>query len=235
MPETAGIGSARLAVIFDLDGVLVDSFRAHLRSWLDLGKEYGARMTEDIFPSTFGRTSFEIIQELWGPGLSGEKLSEMYRRKEILFRERLLLDVSPKDGTVELIDSLEEAGFLLAVGSSAPPANVMLSLERIGRLQSFKAVVTGADVTAGKPHPEVFLTAAERVGVKPGNCAVIEDSTAGIQAALSAGMHAIGLTGTNTAEKLHNAHLVIDALKELTPSRITDLIRDNRGSHIESR
>jgi len=235
MSGTSGIGSARLAVIFDLDGVLVDSFMAHLQSWLDLGKEYGARMTEDIFPSTFGRTSFEIIQELWGPGLSEQKLSEMYRKKEILFRQRLLLDVSPKNGAMELIDSLEEAGFLLAVGSSAPPANVMLSLERIGRLQSFKAVVTGADVAAGKPHPEVFLKAAERVGVEPENCAVIEDSTAGIQAALSAGMHAIGLVGTNTAEKLRNAHLIINTLKELTPSRIAELIRDNRGSRVESR
>ncbi|MEN6438668.1 MAG: HAD family phosphatase [Syntrophobacter sp.] len=222
MPDN---GPMRPAVLFDLDGVLVDSFRAHLLSWLDLGKEYGTRVTEAIFPSTFGRTSLEIIRELWGPGLSEEMLARMYHRKELLFRERLLTDVHPKEGAVELVDSLKEAGFLLAVGSSAPPANVMLSLERIGRAQSFQAVITGADVTIGKPHPRVFLLAAERVGAEPKNCAVIEDSTAGIEAALSAGMRAIALTGTNTAEQLGHAHLIVNSLRELSPRKIADLIR----------
>jgi beta-phosphoglucomutase len=223
----SGTGPTKLAVIFDLDGVLVDSFRAHLQSWLDLGNEYGNRMTEVIFPLTFGRTSREIIQELWGPGLSEEKLIRMYRRKEELFRERLLSDVAAKEGAVELIDSLEESGFLLAVGSSAPPANVTLSLERIGRLESFQAIITGADVTTGKPDPQVFLLAAERAGAEPENCVVIEDSVAGIEAALSARMHAIGLTGTNSADKLGRAHLVIDSLWDLSPSKIADLIRSN--------
>jgi beta-phosphoglucomutase len=221
MPEAE---RTKLAVIFDVDGVLVDSYRAHLQSWLELGKEFGNRMTEAAFISTFGRTSREIIREMWGSERSEEDIAAMYHRKEILYREILLRNVPVMDGAVQLIDSLKKAGFVLAAGSSAPPANVKLSLEKLGRVESFAAVVTGADVTRGKPHPEVFLFAAERAGVAPRNCAVIEDSTAGVTAAVAAGMKAIALTGTNPSERLRHAHLVVDSLSELNPEKIADLI-----------
>jgi beta-phosphoglucomutase len=219
-------GREKLAVIFDVDGVLVDSYKAHFQSWLDLGKEFGNKMTEAVFTSSFGRTSREIIREMWGAGRTEEELTAMYHRKEVLYREILLRDVPVMDGAVQLIDSLKEAGFLLGAGSSAPPANVKLSLEKLGRAEFFASVVTGADVTIGKPHPQVFLLAAERAGVAPRNCAVIEDSTAGIEAALAAGMKAIALTGTNPPERLRHAHLVVNSLFELTPEGIEDLILD---------
>jgi beta-phosphoglucomutase len=221
MPET---GRTKLAVIFDVDGVLVDSYSAHLQSWFDLGKEFGNKMTEAAFTSTFGRTSKEIIREMWGPDHTEDELAAMYHRKEVLYREILLRDVPIMDGAAKLIDSLRDAGFVLGVGSSAPPANVKLSLEKLGRAEFFSAVVTGADVTMGKPHPQVFLLAAERACVAPRNCAVIEDSVAGVAAAVSAGMKAIALTGTNPREKLGHAHLVADSLFELTPEKIAGLI-----------
>jgi beta-phosphoglucomutase len=214
----------KLAVIFDVDGVLVDSYGAHFQSWLELGKEFGNKMTEAVFISTFGRTSKEIIREMWGPDHSEDDLAAMYHRKEVLYREILLRDVPIMDGAVQLIDSLREAGFMLGVGSSAPPANVKLSLEKLGRAEFFSAVVTGADVTMGKPNPQVFLLAAERADVAPRNCAVIEDSVAGIAAAVAAGMKAIALTGTNPRERLGHAHLVVDSLNELTPEKIAGLI-----------
>ena len=214
----------RLAVIFDIDGVLVNSYQAHFQSWLDLEKEFGTRMTEAAFASTFGRTSREIIREMWGSGLSEDKIAAMNSRKEVLYREILKRHVPIMEGAVNLIDSLTRAGFLLAVGSSAPPVNVALSIQSLGRAEAFATVVTGLDVTRGKPDPQVFLLAAERSGVEPRNCAVIEDSTAGVAAAIAAGMRAIAITGTNSSEKLRHAHLVINSLDELTPKRIADLI-----------
>jgi HAD superfamily hydrolase (TIGR01509 family) len=126
---------------------------------------------------------------------------------------------------VELIDALSAAGFKLAVGSSGPPENVRLTLEKLGRADRFDAMVTGADVTHGKPNPEVFLKAAERLGVPPAQCAVIEDAPQGIEAANAAGMTSIAILGTTTRDKLAHAKLIVDGHHELTPARIAELIK----------
>lgn len=216
---------ARLAVIFDVDGVLVDSYRVHFESWLSLTEEHGTIMTETEFASLFGRTSRDIICKILGPDLSEQQVVAMDDRKEALYREFLQRKFPVMDGAVELIDSLVEAGFVLAVGSSGPPENVNISLRWLGRTQSFSAIVTGKDVTRGKPDPQVFLLAARRMGVEPPNCAVIEDAPAGISAALAGGITAIALVGTASAEKLNHAHLVVNSLRELTAKRIADLIQ----------
>jgi HAD superfamily hydrolase (TIGR01509 family) len=126
---------------------------------------------------------------------------------------------------VELIDALAAAGFQLAVGSSGPPENVALTLEKLGRADRFAAAVTGADVTRGKPDPQVFLLAAERLDAPPERCAVIEDAAAGIEAANRAGMTSIAVLGTTTREKLVHAKLTVESLHELSPQRIADLVR----------
>jgi beta-phosphoglucomutase len=214
----------RLAVIFDVDGVLVDSHGAHFQSWQALALEYGITLTESRFAALFGRTSRDIIHLVWGAGLSDQQIAAMDLRKEARYRATLGRGFAGMDGAVELIDGLVAAGFALAVGSSGPPENVALVLEGLGRAQSFSASVTGREVTRGKPDPQVFLMAAGRLGIKPKNCAVIEDAPAGIRAALAGGMTAIALSGTVPAERLRHAHLMVRSLRELTPSLITDLI-----------
>ncbi len=205
----------RMAVIFDMDGVLVDSYRAHFESWLLLGKEFGRTQTEAEFASLFGRTSRDIIQTLWGPDLSEERIRQMDERKEALYRASLEENFPGMDGAVELIDALRQAGFLLAVGSSGPPENVETCLRGLGRKDSFSAVVNGLEVTRGKPDPQVFLMAAQRLGFDPEACAVIEDAPAGIEAALTAGMTAIALTGTAPPERLYQAHIIVNSLRQL--------------------
>jgi beta-phosphoglucomutase-like phosphatase (HAD superfamily) len=134
------------------------------------------------------------------------------------------------DGATDIIDALaadQAAGgsrFRLAVGSSAPPENIDLCLEKLARRTKFSAVVTGKDVTRGKPDPQVFLLAAERLGVPAASCAVVEDAVHGIEAANRAGMKSIGLVGTVPREKLAAADLIIDSLNELSPEVICDLI-----------
>jgi beta-phosphoglucomutase len=215
---------SKLAVIFDVDGVLVDSYQAHFASWSKLYGELGRDYTEAAFAADFGRTSRDILRRTLGGGLTDERIRQLDERKEALYRDLLREQFPAMDGATRLIDSLAGDGFLLAVGSSAPLENIVLSLEKLGRAENFSAIVTGADVTRGKPDPQVFELAAERLRVPPGQCAVIEDAVHGIEAACRAGMASIGLTGTVTRDLLSSADLVVDRLDELSPARIRSLI-----------
>ena len=218
------------AVLFDVDGVLVDSFEAHFQSWLRLAEENGFSFTREDFTATFGRTSRDIIAALWPVDhLDAEQIRSLDDRKEALFRGLVAADFPSMDGAAELIDGLAEAGFLLAVGSSGPPENISLVLERLGRKEAFGAVVTGMDVTAGKPDPQVYLLTAERLGIEPERCVVVEDAPAGIAAARAADMASIGLASTGrTVQELRRADLVVRSLRELTPQVIRALIERKR-------
>jgi beta-phosphoglucomutase len=207
------------AVIFDMDGVLIDSYDAHFRSWRKLAKERGRReYTEEEFAWGFGRTSREVIVEQWGGDrLSDNEIAAIADRKEALWRESLTDDFPAMPGAVELIESLQRAGVRVGVGSSGPPENVRIVLERLGVADTIDAVVTGADVTRGKPDPQVFQLVAERLRVKLESAVVIEDAPVGIQAARAAGMKAIGVASTGrTREELRAADRVVSKLSELT-------------------
>ncbi len=214
------------AVIFDVDGVLVDSYEAHFESWLVLAEDSGLTFTEDEFASVFGRTSVDIIRTFWPEDeLDAARLMALDDRKESLYRNIVSARFPAMDGAVELIDWLSEAGFDLAVGSSGPPENVNLVLGHLDRQNVFDAVVTGVDVTRGKPDPQVFLTAASRLGADPADSVVIEDAPAGIEAAHSAGMKAIGLASTGrTTEELSQADLVVGSLRDIILERVLTLL-----------
>ena len=214
-----------LAVIFDMDGVLVDSYRAHFDSWLAMARECGFEFTKQQFATTFGRTSQAIIEHFWGEGLSDERIAEMDTHKEELYRRIIAADFPEMDGARDLIRSLHQAGFKMAIGSSGPPENVAVTLAGLGVGDSIAATVSAVDVTVGKPHPEVFLKAAGKLATAPECCAVIEDAPVGVQAARGAGMAAIAITGTAPREKLADADLVVDSLRELSPEIIAGLIR----------
>ena len=214
----------QLGVIFDMDGVLVDTYHAHYQSWLALAEQEDLSFTEDQFAPTFGRTSREIIAHFWGAGLSDRRIAEMAAAKEEAFRRIIADDFPAMPGARQLIDRLADDGFALAVGSSGPPENVALVLEKLGVRDRFKAVVTGMDVTRGKPDPQVFLIAAERLDTVPAACAVVEDAPAGVAAARAAGMKAIGLVSTGrTPEELRDAHLMVHHLSDLTPQRLREV------------
>ncbi len=215
------------AVIFDVDGVLVDSYEPHLLSWQQMLGEIGSGCTEAEFRATFGRTSRDILAELYEGELTDAEIQKFDDRKEALYRD-IVRDKFPAiDGAGELIDALAADGWKLAVGSSGPPENVALTLECLERANLFAARVTGGDVTRGKPDPQVFQIAAERLGVSPEQCVVVEDAPAGVEAANRAGMTSIGLTGTATREQLAHADLVVDSLRELTPEKIRRLFSDS--------
>jgi beta-phosphoglucomutase len=212
------------AVIFDMDGVLADTYQAHFASWRQLYGELGREYSEAAFAADFGRTSRDILRRTLDEGLTEERVRELDNRKEAYFRDFVRKSDVAMDGAVELIDSLVANGFLLAVGSSGPSENIALMLEKLDRTARFGAVVTGADVTRGKPDPQVFLLAAERLGVRPGACVVMEDAVHGVEAARRAGMRSVGLAGTSSRDELRHADCVVESLRQVTPTNLRELL-----------
>ena len=215
-----------LAAIFDMDGVLVDTYHAHFRSWQEMAVSQGLRLSEEEFARTFGRTSREIIAHFWGKDRDDDaQIAALDRRKEGAFRRIIADDFPAMPGAVDLLHALYEAGFRLAVGSSGPPENVQFVVDKLGVGDLLAAIVTGEDVARGKPDPQVFLLAAERLHVVPARCAVIEDAPAGVAAADAAGMASVGLLSTGrTRTDLVAAGAIVRSLSEISPAMLRELI-----------
>ncbi len=214
-----------LGVIFDMDGVLVNSYQAHLKSWRNAGLRHGLTMTDQNFNHTFGRTSKDIIEFLWPGEFTPPQAETFDQEKEADYRRLIRDDFPEMDGAADLIAALHAAGFVLAIGSSGPPENVAVVREKIRNGKFISAAVDRTYVTRGKPDPEVFIKAAQQLKLPPNRCAVIEDAPVGVQAARRAGAAAIGLLGTAPREKLMEfAHLVVASLRELTPQIIAQQI-----------
>lgn len=206
------------AAIFDWDGVIVDSSAAHERSWERLAKENSYPLPTDHFRRGFGMKNEEIIPDLLGWTRDPEAVARLSLRKEELFREEVRAGaLEPLPGVREGLAALDAAGVPRAIASSTHRANIELLLARL-RLDGFAAVVSAEDVSRGKPAPDVFLSAAARLGVAPERCVVFEDTPIGLQAARAAGMRAVGMAGTHPAERLGDADLVLRRLDETPPA-----------------
>lgn len=216
----------QFGVIFDMDGVLVDSYQPHFVSWEETARRFGLRLTEEQFRESFGQTSSSIIHQLWGEGaLTPEQIAEFDRIKEACYRELIAPRPPIMPGAEELVERLSSEGFLLAVGSSGPPENVFLVQEALKAFCSFSAVVTGRDVHRGKPDPEVFLLASERLRLPAKRCLVIEDAPVGMKAAKGAGMRCIGLQSPPPrARDLSSADRVVDRLDWISCDGIRNLL-----------
>ncbi|MCK4872816.1 MAG: HAD family phosphatase [Phycisphaerales bacterium] len=215
-----------IAVIFDIDGVLVDSYEAHFQSWRSLACEAGITLTKTQFAQTFGRTGRDIIACFWGD-LPDDDIKRMDERKEAFYRDIVSDNFPAMPGAADLIGALRDAGCRIAVGSSGPPENVQLVIDRLALEGLLGAVVHGMDVTRGKPDPQVFLLAAQRLGIEPRHCVVVEDAPAGIAAAHAAGMSCVALCSTGrTCDELAEADLIVDALTDLQPAHFIRLLAD---------
>jgi beta-phosphoglucomutase family hydrolase len=225
------------AVIFDLDGVVVDTTDQHHRSWQQAMAEQGYSVSNSEFCDFFGMRNEEIVQRLLGNDVTAEQISAIAGRKEEIYRRLVHQSLAPVLGLMPLLADLRAHGFRLALGTSAPPENIALIFDELQLDDKFDAVVGGADVTRGKPHPDVFLLAAERLAVPPQCCVVIEDAVAGIEAARAAGMHSIAVTSTNSREKLlaAGADRVVDSLAELDATAIARLLAQRSTLHVQRR
>jgi len=211
-------------LLFDWDGVVIDSSEQHERSWELLAAERGLPLPEGHFKAGFGKKNEVIIPSL-GWGDDPDLVKELADRKEALYRKLVAEDgVTVLPGARELLEALKGEGIPRAVGSSTPRENLDALFAVTGLDKLFDAVVCGSDVTHGKPHPEVFLAGASRLGLDPGRCIVIEDAFAGIDAARNAGMKVVGVATTNPIDSLSLCDLAVTSLEEVTPARLHSLL-----------
>ncbi|MDP7069949.1 MAG: HAD family phosphatase [Phycisphaerales bacterium] len=221
------------AVIFDLDGTLIDSYSAHFEAWRSVSRELGHTLTEQQFQRQFGLRNEPILRELhaWTgrPMPDAVGVETLADRKEARYRDLIAGRFPVMAGAEALIAALRAAGWLVSIGSSAPRANIDFCLERFIEVGvRFDAVACGCDVRQGKPAPDVFLLAAARLDADPADCIVVEDAAAGIEAARRAGMASVGMCSTGrTAEELARADLVVDSFLGLSIEQLESV----RGSH----
>jgi beta-phosphoglucomutase len=181
------------AVIWDMDGTLVDTAELHFQAWAALAQELGRPFSRADFAATFGWRNPEIIPQLWGPRFSDKEIADLGERKEVLYRAAAAKGVELLPGARPLLEGLHAAGCRQAVGSSAPRANLDLILRLTNTTRFFGAVVSMEDTQRGKPDPQVFLVAAEKLAVPPERCVVVEDAPAGVRAARAGGMKCIAV------------------------------------------
>jgi beta-phosphoglucomutase len=203
------------AVIWDLDGVVVDSSEQHRVSWQMLAAETNVTFTDEDFWHTFGRSNAAIIPMHWGAGLSREQIDALADRKEVHFRDLLKGNLHALPGSLELMQAARAVGLKQSLASSAPMENITVISEGLGLNRWLDAIVSGDRLPHGKPAPDIFLLAAGRLEVAPANCLVIEDAPAGVAAAKAAGMRCLAVTNSHPAATLADANRVVDSLAGL--------------------
>jgi beta-phosphoglucomutase len=213
-------------VIFDVDGVLIDSYGAHLKTWQICCQRHGRECTEAQFAAGFGRTSREVIRDTWPNPPSDAEIAAFDEEKEILYRELVANDFPHMPGARELIKALHAQGIPMAIGSSGPPRNVELAVEKLEAKDIIRTIITGRDVVKGKPHPDVFLKGAQGMGIDPSRCIVLEDAPPGIEAALAAGAKCLGIVSRGHKwDDLNRAHeRVMDDLRQVTPELLRRIV-----------
>ncbi len=210
------------AVIWDLDGVVIDSEEDHKKAWQRLAHETGKEFSDEQFAATFGWRNDAIVPTVWGT-VSREELQELADRKEAYYRNYMRQTVSFLPGAQELMSALHKAGYPQAIGSSAPIANIELVTEVLGLKRYINAFVSGETVPHGKPAPDIFLKAAKELAIEPKQCLVIEDAVAGVAAARAGGMYSIAVAYGRVLPGLQIATLVVRDLTEVNLKRIQGL------------
>jgi beta-phosphoglucomutase family hydrolase len=212
--------TAPFAVIFDMDGVIVNNMPYHRKAWAKFFEKYNPHMILEDFLPHMGKSNEDLLTVLFGKKLTEEEIESLGEEKEALYREIYAPDVTPLPGFMDFLRSLKENHVKTAVATAAPKVNLDFLLEHIDLKNDFDVLIDDSEVEKGKPDPEIYLKAARRLDFLPELCLVFEDSLAGIQAALNAGMKVIGVATTNPVEKMQNTNLVIKDFTEISVERI---------------
>ncbi|WP_066056758.1 beta-phosphoglucomutase [Robertmurraya korlensis] len=216
------------AVIFDLDGVIVSTDEYHYQAWKHISEQEGIPFNREINEKLRGVSRMESLEIILSNSTKSYSESEkllLAEKKNEIYRE-LLNHLSEKDilpGVRELILNLKGRGIKIAIGSSSK--NTPFILEKIGMASSFDAIADGNGIKNSKPDPEVFLLAAQKLGVRPEECIVMEDAEAGIEAAIAGGMVAVGVGAASTYQ---NTHIGVEDLTKLNIEQLFEIKESSR-------
>ena len=214
------------AVLWDMDGTLINSEELHWIAWRGTMADEGIAITREQFLSTFGQRNDSIIPALLGPAATFERVERIAQDKEARYRQLVRQDgIKFEPGVASWLRRLHQEGWQQAIASAAPLANIDAVLKALSASDIFQGIVSAEDVRRGKPDPEVYLVAAARVGVPAERCIVVEDAVAGIEGARRAGMQSIGVSHDGKA--LH-ADVVVESLELLQPDAFDRLLNERR-------
>jgi beta-phosphoglucomutase len=216
---------AKRAFVFDMDGTIVDNMDFHLQSWVELFRRRSVSIDPvEFFRDTAGRQGKEIIRSYLGAHLGDEEVAAMTDEKEEIYREIYAAHRKELEGFSRFLADAKAKGVALAVATSGPPANIAFVLDGLDLRRHFDAVVGAADVQRGKPHPDVFLKAAEKLDVVPSSCVVFEDAPLGVEAARNAGMPCVVLSTTLDAAAFAGYDNVTRIAPDFTDLSVDDLL-----------
>jgi beta-phosphoglucomutase len=208
------------AFVFDMDGVIVDTNPYHKTTLRQFAEKYGYHLSEEeLLKKIYGRTNKEWIPNLFGRTLTPEQLEQYGEEKEKMFRDLYRKDIKPLAGLREFLDKMDELKIPRAIGTSAPKTNLDFILDELHLRKYFPVTLHEADVTRGKPDPEVYIKCAARLKMPPSQCIVFEDSLSGVASALAAGCVVVGVTTTHSAGELATKVTIKD-FTVMTPSQI---------------
>ena len=214
-------------LLFDMDGVLVNNLEIHRQAFAEFFRFYGVERTFDELNRVFGRGNDDIMGELM-PRDVVERVGirELGYQKEAIYRRIYAPIIEPQPGLINFLADAEREGLCAAVGSSGYRVNVDFVLDKCDIARHFSAIVAGDEVTNCKPHPEIYLTAAAKLGLKPSECVVFEDAEAGIEAAHRAGIKVIALATTFDREFLAQteADVIVDDFRDVTIEMLRELV-----------
>jgi beta-phosphoglucomutase family hydrolase len=206
---------SRKTILWDMDGVIVDSGSLHFAAWQETFARRGVELSKQDFDRLFGSRNDFIIRSVMGQELPENDVQAMVQEKEESFRQKASGNIKPFPGVVRLLNAIKKGNFKLGLVSSAPKENIDLVLRKLNLEGLFDCIVCGQEVPDSKPSPEIYLLAAQKLGATPGDCLVIEDSPLGVKAAKSAGMKCLAVTNTHPQQELKEADKVVDSLDKV--------------------
>lgn len=212
------------AVIFDLDGTLINNNSYHIEAWKVFYDKIGKPFSKEEYTKNInGRINRDIFNYIFNTTLSPELIEEYSNEKEALYRELYKPHIKPINGLIDFLDELEKEKIPKAIATSGLAPNINFMFEHVPIKKYYAGVIDASQIKKGKPHPEIFLKAAASVNANPQNCVAFEDSIAGIRSAKAAGMKVVGLTTTHTAEDVHEAGIVIKDYTEISLTKLREL------------
>lgn len=199
------------AVIFDLDGTLLDNNPYHLQSWKKYLKNIGRSMTEEEYNANInGRTNRDVIDYIHGGNMTDEESLHYSLAKEALYREIYKPFIKPVKGLLTFLQILQDKNMPMAIATSGIQPNIDFMFDNVPIRQYFKVIVNSSHIKKGKPDPEIYIKTASLLNVSPKNCLVFEDAIVGINSAKAAGMKVIAVSTTHPKEELNGADMIID-------------------------
>lgn len=217
----------RFAVIFDMDGTLLDNNGYHLKAWQSFFKEYGKTLSEKEYKEKIsGISSAATIRNFFGSEVTDDEVTAYRNKKEEIYRQLIAPYIKPVTGLIPFLQTLQKQNIPLAIATSATIKNIDFTMKKLNLQPYFPYIIDSSMVNKGKPDPDIYLAAAKKLHIPPERCVAFEDSVNGVRSAKAAGMKVIAINTSHQKEKLSNADLILEDYTQINVQKLMTLFPD---------